>query len=725
MIGAEAERRGAPILDVSATGVRLALDGERLATALERPFVFDLGPFGRFEARLDVARTEAEGIGDGRVVVGASFTGPTPSDLGVLSRFVLDRVLSEARSGPLFEEGLKSVLGSPPGGGFEARTTDVAGGQILHTRRSSISLCLSNALIATRGPIQGLIRQHGGGGRSYPFSLISFPHDTVMDLLVGSTDMPFQHGDIEVVLRAVPSPIYFRTEAERASDGLLRLALPHALREFGFRSSRRARLEPSTRLLLRASHPRLADREVTKSVLEVSAGGFSFELRPDEDVLFPEDLLDSVEIDLPDPSSGSGSGRRCVRASGVLRNMSVGAEGIVKCGVELIDFASAADSASWAEFAFGVVHPRINVVRGDDVHEAWTALEDAEYVGKWTSAEHERHLHQCYHSAWSKVSALDGYAMVMNEGEKRDGTVAANLLYPRAWILHHLAIHRASRNRPKKFFEIARELYTALTYMIQHLTEMEYFIAYFAAETRWGALLYDDFLERYSDKDAFLLTRRDAYRCLPTDDLVASLPSAGGTTMRVRIATDEDLLVVSDYLRSTLPAGEFDAFAFGAEEISLREFSKTCAARQYERHRAIYVAEFEGKLVSAAMAESGDEGINVFGLLNIAWVHDLVEGPWTERARAALSSELIRHYHARGVQLFVLTEPETKWRSTYEAVGFQYASPGIRWIAHRSMVPAWQSHLESTLLDARRALRSGRTTPRTESPGEEDGAPQS
>ncbi|MBK8009902.1 MAG: hypothetical protein IPK13_01020 [Deltaproteobacteria bacterium] len=673
----------AAIMDVSATGVRFSLDAGYLDVAAGRPLVCDFGPAGQFETRLSVARTE--GLGDGRVLVGASFSRVTRSSSATLSRFILERVLSDAEISPWFEQCRR----------FAEKTTDISRGEIVYGDQAAIEAKLSRAFVERKGTLVGSVWPEGQWPQSSRIVVSSSGDDWVSEGLWGSTDLAIDNGVVEVALGVAPCPVFFRTMARRGADGRLRLAFPDCLREFGFRSSRRASVEASVPLSLRASHPHLPQAGVSKAVLEISAGGLAFELLPEKDVLFPHDVFDRVEIDLPDQS---------IRATGVLRNVFTSSEGRVKCGVELIDFETSADRLAWREYVFGAIYPSIDIVRGDEVNRGWEALGEAEYADRWTLTAQEARRRQAYHSAWSKVSPLDGYTLVMSNEGLKEGTVAANSMYPRTWLLHQLGIHCARRTKEQRprFFEIAREIYTTLAYIAQHLAEADYFVLYVEAHSRWTRLLFDDFVERYSDKDAFVFTCREVFRCFPSDAIVAALRPTKGVT--VRPAAADELTKLSDHLRVTLSPLEYDAFSYGPDEIDLSGFSRECEERQYRRHRTIYVAAVEGQVVSAAIAESADEGISVFGLLNIAWICDLSRGPWTEEARAALLSQLIRHYHQLDVQLFVYSEPDDEWRTLNESLGLQYVSAGTRWIARRSVAAAWQNHLETTL-EAHRLMR--------------------
>jgi hypothetical protein len=152
-------------------------------------------------------------------------------------------------------------------------------------------------------------------------------------------------------------------------------------------------------------------------------------------------------------------------------------------------------------------------------------------------------------------------------------------------------------------------------------------------------------------------------------------------------------------LRSTLSRIECNAFAFDSERIDLKGFTRACAARGHERRREAFFALVDSQPVAALLTETGGEGVNVFGLMNVCrmfWMRP--PGPDSARIKEDLLRAAVRYYRAEGKQIFLFFDdaPDT----VPPALGFEAIAPAERWLAHRDVMPAWVAYMREMLSPA-------------------------
>ena len=107
----------------------------------------------------------------------------------------------------------------------------------------------------------------------------------------------------------------------------------------------------------------------------------------------------------------------------------------------------------------------------------------------------------------------------------------------------------------------------------------------------------------------------------------------------------------------------------------------------------------DGQPVAALLAETGNEGVNVFGLLNtcrIFWLRP--QSPANVTAiRKQLLAQAVKHYQACNKPSFVFLDDEQQQDGTPETLGLEAISPAMRWLAHKDIIPAWAAYLQRLL----------------------------
>jgi hypothetical protein len=265
---------------------------------------------------------------------------------------------------------------------------------------------------------------------------------------------------------------------------------------------------------------------------------------------------------------------------------------------------------------------------------------------------------------------------------------AGSAVTPRSWVLHHLASDARGEDARQPLSN-AYQVISAILNRLRMETDLEHFLIYLECGKRWNERLYADFADRYFDRDKILLTPMVVHRRATLAPLPAPSP------LPVLEATGPLLSLLARRLAETTPEIERRALALDEDRIRLYAFSEACDRWGQERKRDVFFAFEGGHPRAALIAESGGEGVNVFGLLNTCRIVNL-EDQVSAAVREALLARAVAHYRDRGKQHFLLFE-DADVDEVPARLGFQRISGGLRWIAHRDVIPAWAAYLEGLL----------------------------
>src|SRR5262249_24468677 len=143
------------------------------------------------------------------------------------------------------------------------------------------------------------------------------------------------------------------------------------------------------------------------------------------------------------------------------------------------------------------------------------------------------------------------------------------------------------------------------------------------------------------------------------------------------------------HLSATLPAIEVDALAYTKSELDLGTFALHCAMQGYERGRRVFFALEGTEPMAALVAENGGEGVTVSGLLTTCRFFAMsgtVERQ--QEAQRLLLDQAIEHYRTLEKREFLLLDDRPDVDQRVLSMGFALASPGVRWLVRRDVVPA-------------------------------------
>lgn len=655
--------------DLSAHGPSLLFHGAGHDTPDLPPLELDIGDGDTFRGGFDVVRVRPHAPGVVHLV--ARWRAMAPEQVHRLSRFIA-REFKQRRSDPsrLF------------GGARALTVNNTVFIRNLLTQRSEgsmrhMSIIDGNRNLSTQLAVEEVVFQ--GGRRVIRGRLLGEP-------VTLAGDRPYKF-----VLRAPMAVNLFESHVLQQDDDLVTLAMPAEVQQTGYRE---ARIDvaggAAAGIRVGFAHPRLGGAAGHQPVLGISQRGLSFVVSSNEHGLFPGDRLPDLCIELPGQS---------LAAIGVVRSIAERERPAgFSCGIEL-EFNQPAGAEAWRRFVFDRMHPNTTDARGH-ADRAWRVLEASNYVGLWTAPETRAQVRAEYIGSWQQPAPEVGQSLLLDRGKSCVGVIAGSLIYPRSWVLHHLARDGRDDGQSQAPLKEAWELISGIVERLKTETDFEHFLIYIERGKRFNERLYSDFAERYFDKSKLTIGPIEVWRRATA----TALPPAEHPEADIVDATPALLARLADRLATTTLPLEREALALDQARIDLRDFTAFCGARAHERRREICFALEAGQPGAALIVETGGEGVNIFGLLNTCRVVSLGETPPSEAIREALLRRAIEVYRAAGKQHFLLFEatanpPETT-ATTPARLGFEHVSGGLRWIAHRDVIPAWTAYLDGLMTSA-------------------------
>ena len=168
-------------------------------------------------------------------------------------------------------------------------------------------------------------------------------------------------------------------------------------------------------------------------------------------------------------------------------------------------------------------------------------------------------------------------------------------------------------------------------------------------------------------------------------------------TFLLRYLNDQHLRDLSKHIECKMTHLEFDAFAYSEHEIDLRSFGEHFNDIGSDRSRSAIVA-FQGATpIAALVADLGDEGSNVFNLLNRSRIIWFADDAKRFEIKRALLSNAVTLYKSAGKMAFVFIDRDHENDDIAIDMGYDFVSEGIRWLARTDIMPAWRSYIEDIM----------------------------
>ena len=236
---------------------------------------------------------------------------------------------------------------------------------------------------------------------------------------------------------------------------------------------------------------------------------------------------------------------------------------------------------------------------------------------------------------------------------------------------------------------IAGQIYRSLFHLCSRAPALRFTLAIFNDEKAWSGYLYDEFFALAGDHARYSVDRLR----LAEKTVSAAARSGGERTdgVVVRPFVDGDAAAIEAAVRRDMPALAAEALALAPLDPDLRGLDADFRSVGLRRTRELRVAERDGRAVGAIAVDRASPGINIFGLLD-AVLPVAIESPdgpfdWLHAALAGVERE-------RTVDDSVIALIPAEWPPEAVPDGYREVAVVRRWIAHRSLLPAYLAYLD-------------------------------
>lgn len=493
--------------------------------------------------------------------------------------------------------------------------------------------------------------------------------------------------DIDVI--GYNSAYRMKLESGTVQGDTLLTPLPEVIFRIRHRWHRRVAAPEGT--TVRFHHPLWRELgELARDVVDVSFSGMCVRCRP-EDLVFPGLLPPLLEL--------HADNGQVITLRGEIRYVSsVRADGTVLCGLSVLPYSS--DEARWVRFVSQAASPNTRTSENleDGLWDLFTRSGFFSLAGK--SSEEFEQLRLAFRGMAQRAAEIPQlFCQAVWPSERgMEATLSFMKPYRHAWMGHQVA--KRPGKPPANVSEpgqIMRDLYVRTFEHPQSDPDFRWVVAYVEALNPWIAKAHVRYAERQMETGAGLAFTRKVHML---DVYSHELTGRTFEGISVGSATQNELTVLADHIARTRPACYVDALDFTRERLDLRPVQARWKEFGLEREREVLVARRGGVPVAAAVLEMGQQGTNLYSLLDMARLFPLTEaGP---SAYVALVDAARRWYAARRRTSFhYLCEDEGG--DYVQEAGIHNGPDPYMWIISAKLIPDFLEHISELTIGRRSA----------------------
>lgn len=463
----------------------------------------------------------------------------------------------------------------------------------------------------------------------------------------------------------------FRLEPYDFVDGRLRTKIPTQIERVRHRGERRVGAPDAVLLRYRTRD----GRPIVREIHDVSRHGVAFNVSASRDVLAPGVQIRDAMIDW--------QGRLRVRLHLTLRHVSEDfGEGRRVAGAT-VTFTSEEDEDHWDAEVGALLDPRTRI-GGSWTGDIWELFDRSGYfsLSNKSSPDFEP-LRQSFVEASQRLGRARnlGAQVVWPSARGVEASVSLVGLNHHAVFLYHVARRHGNPPEGTTGRTILYDIYERALTWLHRCRYARWLVVWVQDAGQFSKRLHLDFVERNSDGTHACVVPFRALE-IPTrvehtsqSRLISARDGAvsEGESWSVRPATEAELEQIGNAARARYP------FAF-VEALALEPpFERRWDAwddTSLMRGRDVVVAEKDGVAHAAAVIECAEDGIHLFGLLDVARIVPL--GPWDDEAANALLSHSRRLFAQLGKRTFVYAcdtdVPRTSWPEDAADLGLTHCT---------------------------------------------------
>ncbi|WP_205525947.1 hypothetical protein [Pyxidicoccus trucidator] len=484
----------------------------------------------------------------------------------------------------------------------------------------------------------------------------------------------------------------YRMKAESGStDGnLLSTPLPEQL--FRIRHRWHRRVPAPAGASVRFHHPLWRELgEISRELVDVSFSGMCVRCRP-EDLVFPGLLPPLLELHTDDGQT--------LNLRGEIRYVSsVRADGTVLCGLGVLPYTS--DEARWVRFVSQAASPNTRTSENleDGLWDLFTRSGFFSLAGK-SAAEFEE-VRLAFRSMAKRAAEIPQlFCQAVRTSERGpEATLSMMKPYQHTWMVHQLAKQPgkapAGVTAPG---QVMRDLYVRAFEHPQSDPDFQWVVSYVEPLSPWIARSHIRYAERQMEAGSSQAFTRRVHMF---DVLTQELTGRTFEGITIGTATPNEITMLADSIARTRPGCYVEALDFARESFDLSPMQARWKEFGLEREREVIIARRHGVPIAAAVLELGQQGTNLFCLLDMSRLFPLTEdGP---SAYVALVDAARRWYAARRRTSFHFLCEEDEAVQAVQEAGIHGGCEPYLWIISAKLVPDYLEYISELTIGRRNA----------------------
>lgn len=449
-------------------------------------------------------------------------------------------------------------------------------------------------------------------------------------------DSDLRAGRVIVRLEGPHFAYDFVTEVFSADGRSVQLAFPESLWRTSGRHARR--LQAFEGLVLSFVHPEQPRLWVHRPVRDLSTGGLSFATDAFREGVAVGTRLSGVEV-----TWDGGS----VHLELVVRHVTRAPDGEERCGVRIEEVAGL-EAGRWRRFVTGWLHPHTR--SGKTWADAsWSLYDRSGYFRLSSKAPANfSHLRRAFAVTSRRLDFAPELGSQITWPSARGIEASLSLLrvYAGTSLIYQVA-RRKDESSPASGRTMLREINSHAFERLGSDPSQEWVLVFVQDDgARWSRLAYREFARDLPPSDDACVLHFDTLELRS-----ARRPVQRAGALRVRPASSSEQSQLLERIRHDYPAAYAEALDLTEDRLELSELRAMWSAHGFRRRREILVAA-NGQPAAAAVLETAEEGLHLFGLLDSLRLYALIPGG--EGAFDALLEAARAWFHRQGKERFVL-----------------------------------------------------------------------
>ncbi len=392
---------------------------------------------------------------------------------------------------------------------------------------------------------------------------------------------------------------------DRGPDGVLHTTLPDRIVRTRYRWYRRAAAPEGLRVRFR--HPDWDELALDHAVIDVSHFGCGIAGDAVRDVLSPGMFLGEVRL--------AWKGHELLRAGAWVRNLRPLDDGREIFGLQ---FAPIGDAASgefdaWHAFVDDLLSPRVRV-GAPWSEEAWELFDASGYFNlSGRSTKDFARLRKAYVEASHKLAQAprQGIIAAWPVEEGLGGSLTLLRVYPRTWMACQLAKRPSSEIPGVHGGMVIRDIAFRVYEHAMKSPDLRWLLAYIHEGPRFTRVIHHDFPLRFIDRGEAHVQKVHAVQV--SSRFRAARPGRG---VEIGLANPDEMRRIGRLLERIRVPAYREALSLDPEDLDLADYLAEVQGDGLVRGRVFFVLRRQGRARSFAIAEVGEEGLHLFGLLD-------------------------------------------------------------------------------------------------------------